>query len=115
VNTPASVGDVAGAPTDPETLRHRIAYTRDELAETVEALAAKTDVKARAAQAAGGAAGTVTGELHAAEKAAATRYRALAGQTRRAVGRITAPARATLLLAGAAALLVAITVRRRLR
>ncbi len=115
MNTPAPVGDLTGSPADPETLRRRIAYTRDELAETVEALAAKTDVKARAAQAAAGAAGTVTGELQAAERAVATGYRALAGQTRQTVRRITAPVRATLLLAGAAALFVAVAVRRRLR
>jgi hypothetical protein len=35
-------------PTDPDQLRGEIAETREELGETVEALAAKTDVKAQA-------------------------------------------------------------------
>jgi uncharacterized protein DUF3618 len=35
-------------PTDPEQLREEIARTRAELGQTVESLAAKTDVKARA-------------------------------------------------------------------
>jgi cobalamin biosynthesis Mg chelatase CobN len=35
-------------PTDPDQLRGEIAEARDELGETVEALAAKTDVKAQA-------------------------------------------------------------------
>lgn len=41
----------AAAPTDPEALRQEIARTRVELGETVEALAAKADVKARAQEA----------------------------------------------------------------
>lgn len=114
MNQPVPAQVTAGTPADPETLRRRIAYTRDELAETVEALAAKTDVKARAAQAAVGAAGTVTGELHAAERRVATSYRSLADRTRRAVRRVT-PRSAGLLLAGVTALFVAIATRRRLR
>lgn len=39
------------APTDPEALRQEIARTRAGLGETVEALAAKADVKARAQEA----------------------------------------------------------------
>lgn len=39
------------APTDPEALRQEIAHTRAGLGETVEALAAKADVKARAQEA----------------------------------------------------------------
>jgi hypothetical protein len=38
-------------PADPSVLRAEIEQTRDQLRETVEALAAKTDVKARAKQA----------------------------------------------------------------
>ncbi|GAA2583765.1 hypothetical protein GCM10010399_12090 [Dactylosporangium fulvum] len=38
-------------PTDPEALRQEIARTRANLGETVEALAAKADVKARAQEA----------------------------------------------------------------
>jgi hypothetical protein len=37
-----------GTPTDPDALRAEIARTRSQLGETVEALAAKADVKARA-------------------------------------------------------------------
>ncbi|GGM66919.1 DUF3618 domain-containing protein [Dactylosporangium sucinum] len=40
-----------GAPVDPEALRQEIARTRASLGETVEALAAKADVKARAQEA----------------------------------------------------------------
>jgi len=40
-------------PTDPEALRAEIAQTRADLGDTVEALAAKTDVKARARETAG--------------------------------------------------------------
>jgi hypothetical protein len=105
---------VAGIATDPETLRRRIEQTRDDLAETVEALAAKTDVKARASHAALDAAGTVTGEIRAAERAVATRYRDVASLVRRTARRVGAsPRRAGVILAGAAALLVALAVRRR--
>ena len=37
-----------GRPDDPEVLREEIAQTREELGDTVEELAAKTDVQARA-------------------------------------------------------------------
>lgn len=37
-----------GTPPDPGALRHEITRTREELGETIEALAAKADVKARA-------------------------------------------------------------------
>ncbi|WP_433041456.1 DUF3618 domain-containing protein [Dactylosporangium sp. CS-033363] len=43
------------APQDPGELRAEIAQTRSELADTAERLAAKTDVKARAKEAAGDA------------------------------------------------------------
>jgi cobalamin biosynthesis protein CobT len=41
-------GDKPEQPTDPEQLRGEIAEAREELGETVEALAAKADVKGRA-------------------------------------------------------------------
>jgi hypothetical protein len=104
----------AGIATDPETLRRRIEQTRGDLAETVEALAAKTDVKARASHAALDAAGAVTGEIRAAEQVVATRYRDVASLVRRAARRVgPSPRRAGVILAGVAALLVAVAIRRR--
>ena len=44
----ASDAGPATPPTDPDSLRADIAQTRAELGDTVEALAAKVDVKARA-------------------------------------------------------------------
>lgn len=41
-------GNHVGTPTDVGELRHDITRTREELGETIEALAAKADVKARA-------------------------------------------------------------------
>jgi hypothetical protein len=46
--TPPVVPATEAAPADPELLREEIAQTREELAETVQALAAKADVKGRA-------------------------------------------------------------------
>jgi uncharacterized protein DUF3618 len=46
----------ADTPTDPQQLRDEIAQTRAELGDTVQALAAKTDVKARAKRSASDAA-----------------------------------------------------------
>jgi MYXO-CTERM domain-containing protein len=54
------------APTEPQALRAEIAQTRAELGETVSALAAKADVKARAQQFRGDLTGRVkdsAGEL----------------------------------------------------
>ncbi len=47
-NSRPDVSAGQGPPTDAETLREEIAETRAELGDTVEALAAKTDVKSRA-------------------------------------------------------------------
>jgi hypothetical protein len=58
------------APTDREELRTEIAQTRSDLGETVEALAGKADVKARAKHAAGEAA------VHAKQKLSAATDRA---------------------------------------
>ena len=46
-------GQRTQAPDDIEQLQHQIDETREELADTVEALAAKADVKARAKEKAG--------------------------------------------------------------
>ena len=43
---PGTVGAPVGAAKDPEQIREEIEATRRELGDTVEALAAKTDVKA---------------------------------------------------------------------
>jgi Protein of unknown function (DUF3618) len=43
---PRTVGAPVGGPKDPEQIRQEIEDTRRELGDTVEALAAKTDVKA---------------------------------------------------------------------
>jgi hypothetical protein len=48
-------------PTEPQALRAEIAQTRAELGETVSALAAKADVKARAQQLRGDLTGRVKG------------------------------------------------------
>jgi Protein of unknown function (DUF3618) len=64
-------------PTDPQELRAEIEQTRAELGETVQELAAKTDVKTRAKQALGDATGRVQRKLsdarHQATQAVATR------------------------------------------
>ena len=44
---PGTVGAPVAATDDPEQIRQRIEATRRELGDTVEALAAKTDAKAR--------------------------------------------------------------------
>jgi prophage DNA circulation protein len=49
----AEAGGGSAAPDDPEQLRQEIERTREQLGETVEALVAKTDVKARAKERAG--------------------------------------------------------------
>ena len=61
----------ADTPADPAALRAQIAETRAELGDTVEALAAKTDVKARAQHAASQAADTAKAKLSAARDQAA--------------------------------------------
>ena len=58
-------------PTDPAALRAQIADTRADLGDTVEALAAKTDVKARAQEAASQAADTAKEKLSAVRDQAA--------------------------------------------
>ena len=47
---PGTSGTAVTGSSDPEQLREEIAHTREELGDTVEALAAKTDVKGQAKQ-----------------------------------------------------------------
>ena len=55
--TPAESAGARNGAVTPEALREDIARTREQLGETVEALAAKADVKARVRQKAAGTAG----------------------------------------------------------
>jgi hypothetical protein len=108
---------MAGDHSDPQALRAEIEHTRAMLRETVGALAAKTDVKARARSAAGEAASGVKQQLHGASLAVRGGYRGLGSRAGGAGRRIVAaPGPRVALLAGATALtalLVTIIVRRR--
>jgi ElaB/YqjD/DUF883 family membrane-anchored ribosome-binding protein len=97
-------------PTDPDELRADIAHTRAELSETVQALAAKVDVKARLQETKDEARARVREGLQsAAEEArmaaieAPERAQELASRTSRAVRRNPVP---FIVAAGAAALIV---------
>ena len=57
---------MGNTPTEPDELRRDIEQTRTELGQTVEALAAKADVKARAQEAAHEAADEVRDRMHTA-------------------------------------------------
>jgi len=48
VSSPAGIGSASASPDDAEELKAKIEQTREQLGRTVEQLAAKTDVKARA-------------------------------------------------------------------
>jgi Protein of unknown function (DUF3618) len=74
------VGGVAAAPPDnPEELKQEIERTREQLGETVEALAAKADVKAQARA----KASQVTGRLRSRTAQARQRAAATTGRLRR--------------------------------
>ncbi len=64
-STPANPASGSGGqvPDDPEALLEDIQRTREQLGETVEALAAKADVKARAAQKAARVRGQLTDQV----------------------------------------------------
>lgn len=105
-------------PTEPEALRREIEQTRAELGETVEALAAKADVKARAQDAVDDvkqrvheAAGEAKERVHGAVDTVAYQV----GKQREKVAALSPPARAALVAvaAGLVALLVIRTLRRR--
>jgi hypothetical protein len=87
---------------DTEAIRADIAATRAELGDTVEALAAKTDVKARAKE-----------SVAAVEERAADAARTAVVQVKETVRRRPAPVAAV--LAGLAALVGAVMVVRRRR
>ncbi len=104
-------------PTDPELLRAEIAQKRAELGETVQQLAAKADVKARAKQAVGDATGKakqkLTGVKDQAVQAAGTvKEKAAGAQQQLADSDLPTPLRQPLPLAGivAAAAAVIVTV-----
>lgn len=87
--------------TEPEVLRAEIAQTRADLGETVSALAAKVDVKARAQQ--------MRGELTG-------RVRDTAGEVRERIARTGGPLGAWPVIGAAAALtllLIGLATRRR--
>jgi ElaB/YqjD/DUF883 family membrane-anchored ribosome-binding protein len=90
-------------PTDVETLRREIAQTRAELGETVQALAAKADVKARLQETADDAKARVREGLQNATAAAPEKAQALAVRTGRAVRGNPVP---FVMAAGAVALVV---------
>jgi hypothetical protein len=72
-DTTQQAGPVTGPPDDIQELRQEIAQTREDLGETVEQLAAKTDVKARAQHQAAKVAGKVKATAgHARAQAAAS-------------------------------------------
>ncbi len=93
------------APTDPAILRAEIAQTRTELGETLEALAARTNVRARSREAVRNLAGRATDAIAAVGGHAVGAASGVAGLIRsatrstrsfagRLVGRATAPVRA---------------------
>lgn len=82
----AAAGTAAPAPPDdPQELQQEINRTREQLGQTVEALAAKTDVKARAQDKAAQLTGRLKGQAAQARQQAAERaarmQRQLAGKT----------------------------------
>lgn len=115
---PAVPARVGKPPSDVEALRAEIAHTRADLGETVQALAARADVKARLQESAEEAKARVLDQWHttAAEvKAAATdpdKARALALRARDAVRRNPKP---VAMAAGFLVLLILVARRRRRR
>lgn len=77
-------GDADATPASPEELRADIERTREQLGDTVEALVAKTDVKARAVQRGSSLARDVTGS-------AARQADKLAGRLEAAAARAVPP------------------------
>lgn len=70
---PGSTGQSPGTQTnDPETLQHHVAQTRQELGDTVEALAIKADARRQAVQQAGRALRERRGPIAAAAAVLAT-------------------------------------------
>lgn len=77
----AQGGPGEAAPDNPDELMAEIERTREELGDTVEALAAKADVKARAQQRAAEVSGQLKGRVDEVKAGLASK----AGQTRQAV------------------------------
>jgi hypothetical protein len=96
---------VGKPPTEPEALRKEIEQTRAELGETVEALAAKADVKARAHEAVDDAKQRARGAMDS------VAYQV--GKQREKVASLPAPAR--MAIAAAVAGLVVLLIMRRTR
>jgi hypothetical protein len=104
-------------PTDPRELRAEIARTRSELGETVEELAAKADVKARAKQAVGDATGRMRQKASEAAGVMAGRvskaWRPMAGADRPESARRPLPLTTALVAVAAVIVVVVVVVRRR--
>ncbi|MFG2989115.1 DUF3618 domain-containing protein [Streptomyces sp. NPDC048257] len=110
-NQPTPSQPAGGEPT-PGELREQIEHTRDELGRTVEALAAKADIKAQAADKVALVTGQVRGRIeHAAHLASEKTPDPVLEQASRAAG--AARANRTALLAVGAALIVFLVVRRK--
>jgi hypothetical protein len=113
------------SPTDPQELRAEIEQTRAELSETVQELAAKTNVKLRAKQALGDAAGRGRRKLsgvtdQAGQAANAVARRASTAKQQLADSDLPAPMRrplplAAIAAAAAAAIIVVVVMARRRR
>jgi uncharacterized protein DUF3618 len=105
----------ATTPNDPQQLRAEIERKRAELGDTVQQLAAKTDVKARAKQAAGDATNKVQQKLtgvkdQAAQAAGAVKDKAATARYQLADSDLPSPLRRPLPLAAIAAAAVAAIV-----
>ncbi len=120
------MSDVAGSRTpEEEALAEEIQHTRQQLGETVEALAAKADVKARAQHRAAEATSSLRGRARAAKDKVAGQAAELRGAApapvQRSAGQAVVIVRgqrgkaAVAALAGAALVLAWLTVRRRQR
>ncbi len=92
-------------PTEPEALRREIEQTRAELGETVEALAAKADVKARAQDA--------VDDVKERARGAVDSVAYQVGKQREKVAELPAPVRAA--IAAAVVGLLALVIIRRIR
>ncbi len=68
---PSTDGQAVTGSRDPEQIQHEIEQTREQLGETVEALAAKTDVKTQVKQ-----------KLHSTKESVSQRSEELAGKAR---------------------------------
>ena len=105
----------SNTPTDPQQLRAEIEKTRAELGETVQELAAKADVKARAKQAAGDTADRLRQKLstvkeQAGQATGAVAQRASTAKQQLAESDLPAPMRRPLPLAAIGAAAVAALV-----